>query len=138
MRMIMRWHYDVHKLMKRSEKLFSPSLDMRWRFKGNACELWRDGVRIWRSIDGQDHWDQVDQYRMCRWLLGYLNAPIAALKQRRVETFISRWQLSDRPNYVKLISILLASDRRIGKNTLGIWLFMEIEPEAMRIIVKRL
>ena len=127
-------------VMKLSESLFVPSLNMRWKWLGTSFELWMGETLIWTSITGAVPWDYPSANCVAKVLLEYLNTPVVDLKSQNIAhvTKSSGWhdELS-RKNFDLLPRLLLAADRRIGKNIQSLRLFTEPDIRVRNIIGRR-
>jgi hypothetical protein len=129
--------------MRLSETLFSPRLDLRWCFKGHHIELVFEGECIWHSnldADGNPHatWDWQDNSIIAEALYRYASTPLEKLKRREVDFRRRLWAVSEDLALWNLFAILLAADRRIGKNIQSIWLFIGPTGVARKISQRRL
>jgi hypothetical protein len=127
--------------MRRSEALFVPSLKMEWVWLGTSFELHRNGVMIWTSIIGAQPWDYPNGNSMARYLLAYMNTPVEQLRRREIEHIQKavNWY-NEKPlvaNFNLLAELLLAADRRIGKNLQSLRLFVEPDIRVRNIIGHR-
>jgi hypothetical protein len=137
-----RWKLDERKLMKLSEGLFAPKLGLKWEWKGTQFNLLQNGELLWCSLaEWTPPWEYPSGKVIAQLLTDYINTPVAKLRKGDLSDIkIPGW--SGEPaisqNYRNLLRLLLVADRRIGKNTLSVWLFTEPDVRYRNIIGARL
>jgi hypothetical protein len=126
--------------MSLSEGLFAPKLNMRWKWRGTRFDLLRDDEVIWSSVmDWQPRWEYVSKTLIARTLNKYINTPVEKLRRKELEHILpSFYEVDVKANLEKLLRIMIAADRRIGKNTISVWLFVEPDITIRNIIGARL
>lgn len=137
-----RWNYDIRDALRLTENLFDPKLEMKWRYRGSSSELsWKHGI-IWRSNDFCSGWYEYPSSTcLAKLLLYHINTPLEQLKDERDQMNPIAIQVCYEPslkhNWGRLAKILLAADRRVGKNYTGVWLFMETDQTILNILGSR-
>ena len=127
--------------MQLSEQLFAPTLDLKWKWEGTNFLLILDSKIIWESKTGATRWDYPCRSTIARYLLGYIGTPVAKLKKgdiNKIARNAYHYEPAVRDNFLLLGRILLAADRRIGKNIQSIRLFTEPDQRIRNIIGRRL
>lgn len=132
--------------MRMSERLFVPSLNLWWKWEAtNFLLIQGRGPKgtnpvIWESVTGAPSWDYIGANCMAKILQSYLNTPVEALKKKDLEHIVKEgyfYEQAVKDNVAMLARLLLAADRRIGKNLQSIWLFTEPEIEVRNLIGSR-
>lgn len=139
-----RWKFNSREVLRRSEALFAPDLELWWNWRGTSIELIRgkspNGVVIWDSSEGAMSWEYPSCNSVADELLTYMNIPIAKLRKGDTTNVCARdswWSENFCKNWKLLPRYLLAADRRLGKNTLSVWLFTEPDIRIRNIIGAR-
>lgn len=133
-----KWKLNERKLMKASEGLFAPSLQMTWKWRGTSFDLYLEDQMIWTSNVGSVYWDTVNANSFARVLLEYINTPVVDLKKNNIKKQKLRfYEQKIIDNFAKLLRIMHAADRRIGKNIQSVRLFTEPDLLIRNIIARR-
>lgn len=146
---------DIKKTIKLSQSLFSPKLDLVWKFRGDTVALIFEGELIWDNHDlNPESWRTNTNASVNLILKAYLSTPVSTLSLRKISLpyipdanayysrkyWKERWvkSISKHPEMQSLLGILYAADRRIGKNKQSIWLFTTDCNTSRRISHRRL
>lgn len=135
-----RYHWNIHRAIECAHKLIAPSLGLRFRVKGHNVVLLHEKKPIWQSTiqSGAFYWDQLDHRDVARVLLKYNSTPVVNLRRRELPE-ISSWHYElARARLLELQAIMLAADKRLGKNLQSVWLFTEKSGPARQISYRRI
>jgi hypothetical protein len=139
-----RWRFNSREVLRRSEALFAPGLDLWWNWRGTSIELVHgkspDGNVIWDSSEGAMSWEYPSCDQVADEILTYMNIPVANLREHKIDHVcnVDRWYSNAHADNWKLLPrFLLAADRRLGKNRLSVWLFTEPDIRVRNIIGAR-
>ncbi len=115
----------IHRRLRISESLFCPSLKLRWQYEGRAVSLKQRNKTIWRWESIGDYWCMgIGVRHLDAALMLYLDQPLDELRKRNTgSTRILRMFLDANVQLLELRDILLASDRRLGRDLQSRWVF---------------
>lgn len=135
-----RYTWNIYRAIECAQKLLAPELRLRFRVKGHNVVLTRNKELIWESaiVAGSTYWDQLDHRDVARILMRYYSTPVSKLRRREVPSISSWHQEKASARLNDLQAILLAADKRLGKNLQSIWLFTEKSGPARKISYARI
>lgn len=136
-----KWKYDERHMMRLSEKLFAPKLRLKWKWKGTSFELRQGETVVWHSLVGAHPWDFISANRLAGILNHYINTPVDVLKRGDIAAIVKKqsWHLEEvTDNIARLVNLMIAADRRLGKNIQSVRLFTEPDRVIRNIIGSRL
>jgi hypothetical protein len=122
--------------LKFANTLFHPVLKMRWKNEGPRVKLLLGDRMIWEWVSSQD-WDSPVDVE--NFIISYRNTPLSDLVQRQCDGVQNRgwWHPRLKKQMADLLDIFLAADRRIGRRTQSLWMFMGHSSMAQNISAMR-